>query len=88
MANGGDYHINDDDFMGLDAAKRDLMIFKKVNMQVAECEERFCMMERKHTELATRFDRRKRVDTQFAGTMGLVGGVIGYLGSKLFGVFK
>ena len=96
MANG-DFEINEDMWNELSTDRKLWLIFSEFNQQRKECHAEFCRLRQgiadkasqtEVTALATKFDRRKRIDTQFAGMMGMVGGVVGFLGSKLFGVFK
>ena len=96
MANG-DFEINEQTWAELSTDRKLWLIFSEFNQQRRECHAEFCSIrdelkkkaaQKEVTDLAERFDRRKKVDTQFAGMMGLVGGVIGFVGSKLFGVFK
>ncbi len=60
------------------------MLYRTFNRQRDECEKRMCHIESEHTDLCKRFDRRKRVDSSFAGVMGFVGGLVGFLASRLF----
>ena len=92
MANG-DYEIDEATWRSLTVERQLWLIFCEFNGQRKECHKEFCRLRDELnkkanqidlTTLATKFDRRKRVDTTFAGTMGFVGGVIGFLGSKLF----
>ncbi len=96
MANG-DFEINEEMWSELSTDRKLWLIFSEFNAQRKECHAEFCRVRNElHdkaaakdlSELATKFDRRKRVDTQFAGMMGMVGGLVGFLSSKLFGVFK
>lgn len=92
MANG-DYGIDQTTWESLPVERQLWLIFSEFNAQRTECDARFCKLEAEislratkdeHTALAKSFDRRKRVDTTFAGSMGFIGGIIGFIGSKLF----
>lgn len=96
MANG-DYELDERTWAALPVERQLWLIFSEFNQQRRDCHEEFCNLKREIAEkagqkdlsdLATKFDRRKRVDTQFAGMMGMVGGLVGFLSSKIFGVFK
>ena len=89
----GDYEINEQTWNELSVDRKLWLIFSEFNAQRRECTDHFCRLEREiatkanqaeHTDLAKRFDRRKRVDSAFAGMMGFVGGFMGFIGSKLF----
>ncbi len=58
--------------------------FSGADLDVVSHEKRMCHIESEHTDLCKRFDRRKRVDSSFAGVMGFVGGLVGFLASRLF----
>lgn len=92
MANG-DYVIDQTTWESLPVERQLWLIFSEFNQQRNECDARFCRVEAdvktratkdEHLILASQFDRRKRVDTSFAAIMGFVGGLIGFVGSKLF----
>lgn len=96
MANG-DYELDEKTWAALPVERQLWLIFSEFNQQRKECHAEFCRINQElHdkaeqndlSELATKFDRRKKVDTQFAGMMGMVGGLVGFLSSKFFGVFK
>jgi hypothetical protein len=62
-------------------------IYNKICEQQEKCEERICNMEKdiqdkasqtEFVELATRFDRRKKVDTSLGIASGFIGGVVGF----------
>ena len=93
MANG-DYEIDEATWRSLSVERQLWLIFQEFNGQRKECHREFCRLredieskasQNDLTELAKKFDRRKKVDTQFAGIMGFIGGIAGFLGSKLFG---
>ena len=96
MANG-DYEIDELTWRSLSVERQLWLIFCEFNHQRRECHNEFCRLRQDVeskasqsdlTALATRFDRRKKIDTQFAGIMGFVGGIAGFIGSKLFGGFR
>ncbi len=80
----GEYEIDEQTWRGLDLAEQTWMLYRTFNRQRDECEKRMCHIESEHTDLCKRFDRRKRVDSSFAGVMGFVGGLVGFLASRLF----
>ena len=88
----GDYGIDEATWNELSTDRKLWLIFSEFNAQRNECKEHFCRMEEAikskanqadHTDLAKKFDRRKRVDTTFSGIMGFIGGLIGFLMSKV-----
>lgn len=88
----GDYQINEQTWNELSTDRKLWLIFSEFNAQRNECKEHFCRLESEirtkanqsdHTDLAKKFDRRKRVDTTFAGMMGFVGGLVGFLSTKV-----
>ena len=91
MANG-EYGIDQRTWESLPVERQLWLIFSEFNAQRNECNEHFCRLEKElaskaskdeHTELATKFDRRKRVDTTFSAMMGFIGGLVGFLTSKI-----
>ena len=89
----GDYEINEATWAALPMDRQLWLIFSEFNAQRRECDGHFCKLEAEiakkanqedHTALAKKFDRRKAVDTTFAGAMGFFGGLVGFLSSKLF----
>ena len=96
MANG-DFEIDEEMWSELSTDRKLWLIFSEFNQQRKECHAEFCRIKKELSEkavqteltgLAKSFDRRKKIDTSCAGMMGFVGGVAGFIGSKLFGVIK
>ena len=80
----GEYEIDEQTWRSLDLTEQTWVLYRTFNRQRDICEKRMCGIEHEHTEICKLFDRRKKVDSTFAGVMGFVGGLIGFLASKLF----
>lgn len=66
-------------------------IDQSINKKFEAGEERFAAAEKNHSDLATRFDRRKKWDTAAAAGGGVIGGALVMFGTvitKLMGWLK
>jgi hypothetical protein len=79
----GDYHVDEQTFRSLDASKQNWMMYQTFNEYRVSCEQKFTDTEKDITDLATRFDRRKKWDSGAASVTGFIGGFIAFFFSKL-----
>ena len=82
----GEYEIDEHTFRGMEVSEQNWILFQTFNAKREECEGRFCEIEKEHTKLCVKVDRRKKVDTSLGIGSGVVGGLIGYFMKAL--VFK